>query len=363
MAVIKVTKGGRSLGDALRYVEKKAEIVSGLDCSDDRKQALQDMKNTKELYGKIEGRQYKSYVQSFSPKEITAEQAHKIGQEWAEKNFVGFEVYIATHTDKNHIHNHFIVNSVSWENGKKLHEGKKELLNQKKSNDVICEKHGLSIPEKKQDNEFRSFNQNKYQLFKRIENGEKVKSYIINTALAIEKSTEFATDRESFIKLMGEQGYLVDWKDTHKHVTFKDQDGNKVRLANLQKTFNENKFSKEKLENEFTKPKEQDRGTKLNTQGTVNRIEQTKQNGIREQPAQRELNRIHSTIRGLEEGAKQYSPTAREESRKLEFEQRAKAERIERERKQAEEHKRATQQQHKSVARKQHSRSYEGPSR
>lgn len=261
MAVIKVAKGGRNLTNALDYVDKKAELTSGKDCSDLKEQALKEMKETKDMYDKLDGRLYKHYIQSFAPGETTQEQAHRIGMEWADKNFKGHEVFIATHTDKGHIHNHFIVNSVNFENGKKFQCSRGELKQMKMANDKICEREGLSIPQPLQDKEFRSFNQNKYQLFKRIEHGENVKSYVLNTALAVENSISTARNRADFINNMKQQGYEVDWKDNHKHVTFQDQDGNKVRLTNLEKTFNEPKFSKGGLEHEFTIVKESSRAT------------------------------------------------------------------------------------------------------
>ncbi len=77
----------------------------------------------KELWGKTDGRTYKHYVQSYhEDEEITPEQAHKNAVELAEhtKAWKGHEVLIATHIDKGHIHTHFIVNSVNYENGHKL---------------------------------------------------------------------------------------------------------------------------------------------------------------------------------------------------------------------------------------------------
>lgn len=253
MAVIKVAKVGGSLAGAMNYVDKKAELKSGKDCSDSKEEALKEMQTTKGMFEKEDGRQYKHYIQSFSPNETTSEKAHEIGKEWAERNFKGHEVFIATHTDKNHTHNHFIVNTVNFENGKKFHEMKKDLAERKKDNDRICEREKLSVPERKNDKEFRSFDQNKYQLFQRIEKGDNVKSYVLEAGKAVMKAKETASSKDEFIKNMTKQGYEVSWEENHKNVTFKDQDGNKVRLANLEKTFKDNNFSKEGLENGFSK--------------------------------------------------------------------------------------------------------------
>lgn len=262
MGVIKVTKGGQSLKRALEYVEKKSCLSSGKDCSDTRKFALKEMMNTKEMYNKKDGRQYKHYIQSFAHDEITPQKAHQIGIVWADEIFKGFEVYIATHNDRNHVHNHFIVNSVNFTDGKKLHLSKKDLENMKVINDKLCIENNLSVPNKEiKSKEIRSFNQGKYMLFKRIENGENIKSYVLNTALAVQKALKEAKNKTEFINNMNLQGYQVVWQDNRRNITFKDKDGNKVRLSNLEKTFREPKFRKENIEDEFRKFEQQNRRT------------------------------------------------------------------------------------------------------
>lgn len=62
---------------------------------------------------------------SFAPNEISKNEIMEVANRWAEKVFEGYEVYIAIHDDKDHLHVHFIVNSVNFINGKKLHESKK----------------------------------------------------------------------------------------------------------------------------------------------------------------------------------------------------------------------------------------------
>jgi len=105
MAVIKVTNSKATLNKAINYVTKEEKtderLVSGINCTSGT--ALDEMKATKEQFNKLEGRQYYHYVQSFSPKEnITHDKAHQIALEWAENNFKGYEVLVATHKDKEH---------------------------------------------------------------------------------------------------------------------------------------------------------------------------------------------------------------------------------------------------------------------
>jgi len=163
MAVIKVTNSKATLGKAINYITKeektKDRLISGQNCSPST--TLEEMKATKDQFDKLDGRQYYHYVQSFAKTdEVNHEKAHEIGVEWAEKNFKEYEVLIATHQDKDHIHTHFIVNSVSYENGKKFHSSKKDLEHLKEVSDKICEREGLSvIQDKDQINEhFNSYN-------------------------------------------------------------------------------------------------------------------------------------------------------------------------------------------------------------
>ena len=109
------------------------------------------MQATKELWGKTDGRTYKHYVQSYhEDEEITPEQAHKNAVELAEhtKAWKGHEVLIATHIDKGHIHTHFIVNSVNYEDGHKLQWSKHDLKDLKERCNEQSREQGLHVPEK-----------------------------------------------------------------------------------------------------------------------------------------------------------------------------------------------------------------------
>lgn len=317
MAVIKAVNSKSSLKNVMQYVKNREKtddkLISGKDCSPES--ALEEMQVTKEQFRKTTGRQYKHFIQSFNPNDnIDYQKAHKIGLEWAEKNFKGYEVLIATHKDKEHIHNHFIVNSVSFENGKKYRQSKKDLIKLKENSDKLCEREGLSVIKSKS-KDITLYNQNKYQLFKRIEQNENVKSYVLNTYLAVDKSVQGAASREDFIKKMNNLGYQVKWSDTNKNITFKDQEENKVRLSNLEKTFKDSRLSKEGLENEFTITKGKSREPGY-TGGTIDKASGTEhesENGIREHSTERELGTIEGRIREVEQGVKGNTPDSQSE--------------------------------------------------
>ena len=267
MAVIKAVSSRAGIKTILNYVmkEEKTEkkLLSCLNCTPDMVQ--EQMEFTKRLWGKNGGRTYKHFVQSFAPEEnIDPVQAHQIAcqlvasrPEWQD-----FEVLIATHEDKKHIHTHFVVNSVSCVDGHKIQQSKAELQAMKDYSDQLCAKYGLHITEKgktfdgQEREETAAFSKDTYQLLIKAEQGE-VKSYVQDIALAILKCREQATSRADFVQHMNEQGYGVDWQDSHKYITFIDLNRQvkgekqcKIRNNKLEKYYNMN-FGKETLEHEF----------------------------------------------------------------------------------------------------------------
>lgn len=152
MAIIEAISSKANLKTIINYVtqDKKtnANLITGKDCLTES--SLEEMLYTKNLYKKNTGRQYIHIIQSFDPKDnLTAEQVHSTGIRLAEK-FNGFQVLVATHIDKNHLHNHLIVNSVSFENGYKIQISKKYLQEVKDYSDELCLQMGASIVPKKE---------------------------------------------------------------------------------------------------------------------------------------------------------------------------------------------------------------------
>lgn len=257
MAIIKAVNSKSSIATAINYITKKEKteekLISGIDCNP--KTAIDEMKATKEIYDKDSGRQYAHFIQSFNPSDdISPEKAHEIGKEFIEKNdkFKGHEIVLATHKDKNHIHNHFILNSVNYESGNKFHTTKYEYQEMKDLSNELSKEHNLTVPEKsKEQGKITSFNQDKYRVMERHFQGT-AKSYILETAIAYKKAKEKSISKDDFIKEMGDQGYDTKWKDTSKHITFTNKEsGKKVRLANLEKTLNDSDFTKEVLIDEL----------------------------------------------------------------------------------------------------------------
>ena len=267
MAIIKAVSSKAPIKTAITYTSKsektESKLLSGYNVTPDT--AYEEMQSTKEIWGKTDGRTYKHYVQSFAPDElITPEQAHEIAKEFVEccPQFKGFEVLIATHQDKEHIHTHFVLNSVSFEDGHKFQQKSTELQSMKDLSDKICLAHGLSLTYKgktfdgSEREETTAYRKEQYRFLKRAEQGE-VKSYVQDIALAVIDCRERATSRSEFVELMNAQGYAVKWEDNLKYITFTDlarqKQGErqcKIRNNKLEKYYHVD-FSKEGLENEF----------------------------------------------------------------------------------------------------------------
>ena len=258
MAVIKAVNSRASIANAINYITKKEKtdekLISGYNCCGIT--ALDEMKATKEAWNKTGGRQYKHFIQSFSPNEnISPDEAHKIAAELVESwnKFKGYEVCYATHKDKNHIHTHIIVNSVSFENGKKFCYSKKELQDFKDLLDKILLKYNKSICEK--NTEITSFNINEYKTLEKALSG-KYESWILNIALVINSAKQTAKSVEEFINILLQKGIKTEWKGSRKYITFKDKDNNKVRDKRLKEIFKMH-IDKEVLINEFQSNSEQ----------------------------------------------------------------------------------------------------------
>ena len=146
MAVIKSLPGTKSLKKQLEYLEQEGktleELKLGINCTTDN--VLMEFNIIKELYNKSIGKEYYHLTQAFSPNDnIYPEKANKLGVEWITSSIEGHQIYIVTHIDKDHIHNHFIINSVNMNDGKKLQISPKKLFEMKQLSNDICIREGL----------------------------------------------------------------------------------------------------------------------------------------------------------------------------------------------------------------------------
>ena len=219
--------------------KSKRQLISGFNC--DGTNAFREFMATKKIYGKDNGFFFYHYAQSFSPKEkITPEQAHEIALEFAEKAWSGHEVLVATHCDREHIHSHFVINSVSFESGKKLRQSPSTLKQLRKLSDEICIAHGLSVLQPYQGGR-NSMSSGEYRA--RL----KGNSWKEKLAKDIDTAMSYSGSKDELIRNMSILGYRMTWTDTRKNITFHCPNGKKCCDDKL----HDNKYLKENIEHEL----------------------------------------------------------------------------------------------------------------
>ena len=246
---VKNRGGGRgALGGVLRYTQQDGKtlwegqrLVTGWNCT--AQSALSEMLLTKERFRKTDGRQYYHFVQSFAETDdLTPQEARAIALELAQREFPNFEVLVATHMDTDHLHSHLIVNSVSFQGGRKLHQSAADLQAHRLVSDEICAAHGLDIlpPPQKQVKQKRMGTRE----YRSAAKGESWKFRLMNT---IDKCMRYAATKNEFLSLMESEGYQVRWTESRKNITYTTPAGMKCRDDRL----HEEKYTKEVMEREF----------------------------------------------------------------------------------------------------------------
>ena len=213
-------------------------LISGINCQ--VQSVYDDFLNTKLLYHKGGGVMFYHMVQSF-PKgaAVDPRQAHEAARRLAEY-FGGCEVLVCTHVDREHIHSHCVINSVSFETGKKLHMAKEQIQELMWRNDAICQEMGLPVFDAPTQ-QARGMGGAEYHTALK---GQSWKLRLMNT---IDECMKYAADKDAFVSLMASEGYAVRWESTRKYITYTTPDGLKCRDSKL----HEEKYCKEAMEHEF----------------------------------------------------------------------------------------------------------------
>ena len=214
--------------------------VSGINCNG--LNAFKEFMTTKIANNATDGRLFYQYVQSFSPKDnVDYDKAHEIALEFAEKAWQGHEILVTTHCDRNHVHTHFIINSVSYEIGKKLRQNPNTLKSLRKLSDEICQAHGVTT--------LKPYTRQKE---KRPLDGEyraviKGNSWKFALMYVIDNAMKKSGTKKEFIDEMEKHGYKVLWTDERKYITYTCPNSMKCRDIKL----HQEKYRKEKMELEF----------------------------------------------------------------------------------------------------------------
>ncbi|MCG8538601.1 MAG: relaxase/mobilization nuclease domain-containing protein [Clostridia bacterium] len=229
------------LRKAIEYItsQEKTEhhLIWGKDCNPDN--AYIEMITIKRNYGKDTGRQFIHFVQSFSPYDrLTPETANEIARKLLELDcFKGFQIVTATHIDKDHIHNHFIINTVNYETSYKWQQNPKDLQRLKNYSDKLCRQYGLMV--------IPSMDKSNYTKAGEYRSTRRGMSWKYELYLAVNECIRNSTSKQEFINNMEKLGYGVRWTDTRKYITFTTPSGKKCRNNKLYKA---DELTKEKIQ-------------------------------------------------------------------------------------------------------------------
>ena len=216
------------------------QLVTGINCQPESVYA--DFMTTKRLHHKTDGVLFYHMVQSFPKGEaVDPVTAHAAALKLAEY-YEGYEVLVCTHTDREHIHSHFLNNSVNFDTGKKLHIAKEQLQELRQRNDQVCMEFSLPVfKPKDRKQKTKTMTVGEYHTAAR---GQSKKLQLMNV---INDCMRHASNREEFIALMESEGYKVRWETSRRNITYTTPSGWQCR-DRLQ--FGD-KYLKENMEDEF----------------------------------------------------------------------------------------------------------------
>ena len=230
----------------MRYVSQMSktlwdgqQLVSGIGCQPET--AFDEFLSTKLLHHKDGDVMFYHMVQSF-PKgaEIDPRTAHEAARRLA-GYFEGCEVLVCTHTDREHIHSHCIINSVNFETGRKVHMADEQIQELRVRNDQICEELGLPKFQRDEQRQSRGMSNAEYYT------ASKGESWKFELMRVIDECMRYAGSREEFLALLRAEGYDATWTDSRKNITYTTPDGRKCRDCKLHIV----KYLKENMEAEF----------------------------------------------------------------------------------------------------------------
>ena len=242
----KGTQTRSCMKNVMRYVSQPGKtlwngerLISGIGFQSET--VFDEFLSTKLLHHKDSGVQFYHMVQSF-PRgaDVDPRAAHEAARLLA-GYFEGCEVLVCTHTDREHIHSHCIINSVNFETGKKVHMADEQIQELRVRNDQICEK--LELPKFQRDEQKHSRGMSNAEYYTAL----KGESWKFELMRVIDDCMRCAGNREEFLALLRAEGYDATWTDSRKNITYVTPDGRKCRDNKL----HIEKYLKENMEAEF----------------------------------------------------------------------------------------------------------------
>lgn len=254
-----------ALRNTLEYILKdtkttsELKLVSGMyfkqEVTPDK--VFQNFTEIRKDAGKDNGRMFKHFILSWSKEEdITPEIGLAITNEWVDKIFPEYNACIVSHTDRDHVHCHIVVNSVNNLTGKKLNISNKQFQKMKNINDEICEQYGLSVTKKGKhfdgtdvsEGTIRSYDKTTYHILTTESPKRKIMASVMVKVL---EATATACSQDEFIIRLAEAGITTNWSARRQNVSFMDDaSGFIIRDKKLADTFSTN-LSKEVFHEAF----------------------------------------------------------------------------------------------------------------
>ena len=236
------------LNDMKKYLSERLDHVGQVNTASGERatfincnaqNTFKEFENMRKAFNQDKGVIAHHYYQSFQKDDnVTPEQAHQIGVELAKKMFPNFQVAIATHIDREHIHNHIIVNSCNIVTGQKWYSNKRTLSDIRKESDRLCLANGLGVITK--NNKYQGLDRTTYQL------GLKGKSWKINLVHDLDVAVERCKSKEDFISFLRGKDYSIRYTDSHITIT-KNGEKKGIRVDTLARQFGD-KYKKASLE-------------------------------------------------------------------------------------------------------------------
>lgn len=229
MAIIKMAPAAQTVAAIVRYVTRVDKtdslLMDGLNVTPVPDLAVQEMMACKDYYGSTTGKQYHHVIISYHRDEhITPEQAAKNALELAKATpkWQQHQILLATHTDRDHIHTHLIINSTNMATGRKLRWLRRDLAELKECCVAMCLQQGLHVPVKGltyEGNKRTSIVADNPRTYNQL---RKDAGYVHDIMAAIMDVRKTAASREDYIAQLADKGIGVKWTDTRKHITYID---------------------------------------------------------------------------------------------------------------------------------------------
>ena len=234
MATTKIWKIKSRFDNVIDYITNKdktdnKKYVTGINCMVDI--AFKEMNITKQQFNKKGGILGFHAYQSFKGCEVTADEAHEIGIRLAEELWGDrFQVVVTTHTNTKNVHNHFVINSVSFIDGKKYYDNKTNYAIMRKVSDNICKEYELQTLEEKS---YYKNSSNKYA---------RSSKYLDSVRTDIDYAISQASNYNDFTKILTKMGYELEHSSNKMSIRKPPY----KRYVRVERTFGE-EYSKESI--------------------------------------------------------------------------------------------------------------------